>query len=354
MKGASFKNSKFKFHGACAGCGETSYIKLLTQLFGDELVIANATGCSSIYGGSAPSTPYSIPWANSLFEDNAEFALGIHASYNQKRERIKDIMITSMNAVDAETKDLFKTWLENSEDAKITMDIKNKLENKSIPNDLKELLAYVPSRVVWAFGGDGWAYDIGFGGLDHVMSQNENIKCLVLDTEVYSNTGGQASKSSKMGAVAEFADFGKKTYKKDLFRIAMSYPNCYVASISLGSNIMHTIKIFKEAMEHNGPAIIIAYSPCVEHGIKNGMSCSISAGKLAVEVGYSLLMHYNPEEDKLYLDSKEPNFDKYNEFLDNEVRFKALKIKDKNLAEKLLQLQKENAIKRYNYYKKLI
>ena len=235
-----------------------------------------------------------------------------------------------------------------------TMDIKNKLEGKNIPNDLKNLLSYVPSRVVWAVGGDGWAYDIGFGGLDHVMSQNENVKCLVLDTEVYSNTGGQASKSSRIGAVAEFADFGKKTYKKDLFRIAMSYPNCYVASISLGSNIMHTIKIFKEAMEHNGPAIIIAYSPCVEHGIKNGMSCSMSEGKLAIDVGYQILMHYKPEEEKLYIDSKEPDFERYHEFLDNEVRFKALKIKNKELAEELLNLQKENAIKRYNYYKKLI
>ncbi|MBQ7031202.1 MAG: pyruvate:ferredoxin (flavodoxin) oxidoreductase [Bacilli bacterium] len=354
MKGASLQQSKFKFHGACAGCGETSYIKLLTQIFGDELVIANATGCSSIYGGSAPSTPYSIPWANSLFEDNAEFALGIHASYKQKRDRVREIMTMSLDSVDDEVKSLFNEWLENSEDAKITMDIKNKLEGKNIPNDLKDLLSYVPARVVWAVGGDGWAYDIGFGGLDHVMSQNENVKCLVLDTEVYSNTGGQASKSSRIGAVAEFADFGKKTYKKDLFRIAMSYPNCYVASISLGSNIMHTIKIFKEAMEHNGPAIIIAYSPCVEHGIKNGMSCSMSEGKLAIDVGYQILMHYKPEEEKLYIDSKEPDFERYHEFLDNEVRFKALKIKDKELAEELLNLQKENAIKRYNYYKKLI
>ena len=216
------------------------------------------------------------------------------------------------------------------------------------------MLSYVPSRVVWAFGGDGWAYDIGFGGLDHMLSQNENVKCLVLDTEVYSNTGGQASKSSKLGAVAEFADAGKKTYKKDLFRIAMSYPNCYVASICLGSNIMQTVKVFKEAMEHNGPSIIIAYSPCVEHGIKNGMSCSILEEKLAVDVGYQLLMRYIPEEEKLYLDSREPDFSKYEEFLENEVRFNALKIKNKDLADELLNMQKENAIKRYNYYKKLV
>ena len=354
MKGASLQKSKFNFHGACAGCGETSYIKLLTQLFGEKLVIANATGCSSIYGGSVPSTPYSIPWANSLFEDNAEFALGIHVSYKNKRERIKEIMELSIDSVTEDIKEIFNEWLLNSEDAKITMNVKNKLEDKDIPKELKDLIDYIPARLVVAIGGDGWAYDIGFGGLDHVMSQNENIKCLILDTEVYSNTGGQASKSSKIGAVAEFANFGKKTYKKDLFRIAMSYPNCYVASISLGSNIMHTIKIFKEAMEHRGPAIIIAYSPCVEHGIKNGMSCSMAQGKLAIDVGYQMLMHYKPEEDKLYIDSKEPDFNRYEEFLDNEVRFKALKIKDEKLAKELLNLQKENAIKRYNYYKKLI
>lgn len=354
MKGASFKNSKFKFHGACAGCGETSYIKLLTQLYGDELVIANATGCSSIYGGSAPSTPYSIPWANSLFEDNAEFAFGIHASYKNKREQIKKLMEENLDKVDIETKETFNKWLDNMDNHDITREVFDALKDKELPGCLNELKEYIPSRVVWAFGGDGWAYDIGFGGLDHVLSQNENVKCLVLDTEVYSNTGGQASKSSRIGAVAEFADFGKKTFKKDLFRIAMSYPNCYVASIALGSNIMHTIKVFKEAMEHEGPAIIIAYSPCVEHGIKNGMSCSISEEKLAVEVGYQLLMHYNPIEEKLYLDSKEPNFDKYEEFLNNEVRFKALKIKDEKLASELLELQKRNAIKRYEYYKKLV
>ncbi len=354
LNGASLKSAKFKFSGACAGCGETPYIKLLTQLFGDELVVANATGCSSIYGGSAPSTPYSIPWANSLFEDNAEFAYGIHSSYRNKRNRIKEIMELSLDSVKDDVKELFNLWLNNMDNHEVTRKVFNELKDKEIPNDLQDLLEYIPSRVVWAFGGDGWAYDIGFGGLDHVLSQNENVKCLVLDTEVYSNTGGQSSKSSKMGAVCEFADAGKKTFKKDLFKIAMCYPNCYVASISLGSNPMQAIKVMKEAMNHQGPAIIIAYSPCVEHGIKDGMSCSISEEKLSVDVGYNILMRYVPEEDKLYIDSKEPDFDRYEEFLDNEVRFKALKIKDANLAKELLENQKENAIRRYNYYKKLV
>ncbi len=354
IKGASLQKSCFEFSGACAGCGETAYLKLLTQLYKDELVIANATGCSSIYGGSAPSTPYSIPWANSLFEDNAEFAFGIHLSYQNKRQRIKEIMKLSMDAVTEDVKELYNLWLDNMIDTKITRTVKEELKNKNIPEDLKNLLDYIPSRTVWMVGGDGWAYDIGFGGLDHVMNQNANIKCLVLDTEVYSNTGGQMSKASNMGAVAEFADFGKKTYKKDLFKIAMSYPNCYVGSIALGSNIMQTIKVLKEAMEHNGPAIVIAYSTCVEHGIKNGLSCSLSEQKLAVDSGYQILMHYNPVEEKLYIDSKEPDFSKYEEFLDNEVRFKSLKIKNKSLATKLLESQKEYAIKRYEYYKNLV
>lgn len=353
VPGASLCKPRFEFSGACAGCGETPYINLITRLFGDELVIANATGCSSIYGGSVPTTPYTIPWANSLFEDNAEFALGMHLSFQSKRNLIKKIMEEEMNYVNSELKELFTTFINNMDDFKITMDIKNKLSNMEIPEKLKSLLNYVLARTVLAIGGDGWAYDIGFGGLDHVLSTGENIKVLVLDTEVYSNTGGQASKSSKIGAVAEFADFGKKTAKKDLFRIAMSYPNCYVASISLGANMMHSIKVMKEAMEHNGPAIIIAYSPCIEQGIKTGMSHSIEEEKLASEVGYTLLMRYNPEEEKLYMDNKEPNFDDYEKFLDNEVRYNALKIKDKDLANELLSKQIENAKKRYAYYKDL-
>ena len=351
IKGSQLEKPLFEFSGACAGCGETPYIKLLTQLFGEKLIIANATGCSSIYGGSTPSTPYLIPWANSLFEDNAEFALGMHLSYKQKRNQIEYIMKETIDSVDKEEQELFKTWLDHKNDFSITMDVKERLKDRIIPQELKSLIDYIPSRSVWAIGGDGWAYDIGYGGLDHVLHSNENIKVLVLDTEVYSNTGGQASKSTKLGAVAEFANFGKKTAKKDLFKIASCIPNCYVASISLGANMQQAINAFKEAEEHDGPAIIIAYSPCIEHGIKTGMGCSITEEKLAVDCGYTLLLRY---DGKYHLDSKEPDFDKYEQFLDNEVRFNALKIKDKDLAYEILESQKQNAIKRYNYYKNLI
>ncbi len=351
IKGSQLERPLFEFSGACAGCGETPYIKLLTQLFGEKLVIANATGCSSIYGGSAPSTPYSLPWANSLFEDNAQFAYGIYTSYKQKRERIRSIMYSCLESVGVDEKELFQKWLENSEDYDITLEVKKELMDKTIPKELIDLIDYVPARSVWALGGDGWAYDIGYGGLDHVLHTNENIKILVLDTEVYSNTGGQASKATKIGAVAEFANSGKKTAKKDLFRLATCIPNCYVASISLGANMMQAINAFKEAEQHNGPAIIIAYSPCIEHGIKTGMSCSISEEKLAVDCGYTLLMRY---DGKYHLDSKEPNFDKYEEFLDNEIRFNSLKLKNADFAKQILEEQKQNAIDRYNYYKNLI
>ncbi len=350
IKSVALERPLFAYSGACAGCGETPYIKMLTQILGEKLVIANATGCSSIYGGSTPSTPYSIPWANSLFEDNAEFALGIHISYKQKRDRIKHIIKETINSVDEDIKELFTRWLENENDFEITKDVKEKLQDKLIPKELNDLIDYIPARTIWAIGGDGWAYDIGYGGLDHVLHSNENIKILVLDTEVYSNTGGQSSKSTKLGAVAEFANFGKRTVKKDLFKIASCIPNCYVASISLGANMMQAIKAFNEAEAHEGPAIIIAYSPCIEHGIKTGMTTSSEEQKLAVECGYTILMRY---DGKYHIDSKEPDFSKYETFLDNEVRFNALKIKDKELASKLLESQKENAKNRYEYYKKI-
>ncbi len=353
IKGSQFEKPLFEFSGACSGCGETPYVKLLTQLFGKNIAIANATGCSSIYGGSAPSTPYSLPWANSLFEDNAEFAMGMHLSYKQKRERLKSIIENSLQSSSESLKTIYQKLLDNFNNDEITNEIKLELEKENISNEVKDLIEFVPARKVWALGGDGWAYDIGYGGLDHIIHSNENIKILVLDTEVYSNTGGQASKATKMGAVAEFANMGKTSAKKDLFKIATCAPNCYVGSIALGANMMHTLKTFKEADAHDGPAIIIAYSPCIAHGIKNGMYNSIEEEKLAVESGYQLLMRYNPVEEKLYLDSKEPIFDKYLDFLNNETRFKSLSIKNKELADKLFELQKQNAIKRYEYYKNL-
>ena len=349
--GSQLKKSCLMNPGACAGCGETPYIKLLTQLFGEKLVIANATGCSSIYGGSAPRTPYSIPWASSLFEDNAEFGFGMLISYNQKREHLKNAIDKYYNEFSSTLKTIFDRLKENFDSFEETIKIKEELLESDLPKEIANLIDYVPARSVWTLGGDGWAYDIGFGGIDHVLSSNTHARILVLDTEVYSNTGGQMSKSSQLGQVAEFANFGKKNNKKDLFRIAMAYPNCYVASISLGANPIQAIKAFKDAENNDGPSIIIAYSPCIEHGIKSG--CSNKEEKLVVEAGYTLLMRYNPCEDKLYLDSKTPNYDKLEDIWQNETRFNALKIKDEKLAQKLLDDQKEFLIKRYNFYKEI-
>ncbi len=350
IKGSQLESPKFEFSGACAGCGETPYLKLLSQLFGERLIIANATGCSSIYGGSVPSTPYSVPWANSLFEDNAEFGYGILLGYETMRTRIEEIMKKCMDTVTPVEKELFETWISHKDDYETTKKVKEELLSiATLPKDIEELKDYLETPSIWTVGGDGWAYDIGFSGIDHVLSSKKNINILVLDTEVYSNTGGQASKSSHQGQVAEFANSGKKTGKKDLFRIAMSYPDVYVASISMGANMFQTIKALKEAEEHKGPSIVIAYSPCIEQGIKKGMNCSIKESRLAVECGYTLLMRYKDEE--LIIDSKEPNYDKYEEFLDGEIRYNALKLKDESLAEELLEANKNYAIKRYQYYK---
>ena len=306
-------------------------------------MIANATGCSSIYGASCPSTPYSVPWANSLFEDNAEFGLGMYLSYKQKRNQIEEIMNNNPE------NELYKTWLNNKDNYEITSVIKEELKNTNFD---KNLLNFIESRSIWCIGGDGWAYDIGFNGIDQVLSSNENVNILVLDTEVYSNTGGQSSKSTKVGAVAKFAGLGKETKKKDLFKIAINYDNVYVASVCLGANPMHTIKALLEAQEHNGPSIVIAYAPCIEHGIKGGLSNSIEQEKLSVECGYNILMRY--KDNTLYIDSPEPKFDKYEEFLNNEVRYNSLKLKNKLNAYELLEQQKNNAKERYQNYKKLI
>ena len=348
IKGLGFNKTKFEYCGACAGCGEPAYIKILTQLFGDNLIIANATGCSSIYGGSAPSTPYTLPWASSLFEDNAEYGYGMLMGNNLIRNRIKNIMENNMDNSNIQ---LFKEWLDNYDNYEITKDVYNNL-NDDIPKELKELKDYIPSRNYWCIGGDGWAYDIGFSGVDHVLASNDNINILVLDTEVYSNTGGQSSKSSKMGSIASFATSGKKTGKKDLARIAMSYPNAYVAQISLGANMMQVIKTLKEANDYNGPSIVIAYCPCISHGIKGGMENSLSSGRIAVESGYFLTFRRHPING-FTLDSKKVDFDKYEEFLTSQTRYSMLNKVNKEKAEELLKKNKEEAIERYRYYSSL-
>lgn len=343
IKNIQMRKPLFEFSGACAGCGETPYIKLLTQIVGEKLVIANATGCSSIYGASCPNTPYNLSWTNSLFEDAAEYGYGILQSYNNMRKRIIKTLKENPNPKSKELLNILETETDYD---KIKEEIKKYKD--IIPEELQD---YITPKSVWTIGGDGWAYDIGFGGLDHVLSSNEKARILVLDTEVYSNTGGQSSKSSHIGQVCEFANTGKKTNKKDLFKIAMTYPNIYIASISLGANMMQAVKAIKEAEENEGPSIIIAYCPCIEQGIKGGMSNSIKEESLAVDSGYVLLMRY--QNEKLTIDSKEPNFDKYEEFLSNEVRYNSLKIKDQTKAKELLELNKQYAIKRYDYYKKL-
>lgn len=353
VKGVGYEKPGFEFSGACAGCGETPYLKLLTSLYRDEIVISNATGCSSIYGASLPCTPYSIPWINSLFEDNAEFGYGLYTSYRHVRNRIKDVMKNSLEIVNPDIKSEFIRFLENSENYEITSSVKENLIEKEIPKEIKENIDYLPARNVWIVGGDGWAYDIGYGGLDHVLRKNEKVRVLVLDTEVYSNTGGQSSKSTRVGAVAEFANDGKKTDKKDLFKVALTIPNLYVASVCLGANMNQTLKAFKEAEEHNGPSLIIAYAPCIAHGIKGGMKNSIDEEKLLVESGYTLLMRYNPDEGKLYLDSKEPDYSRYEEVFNRELRYKNLTKNNAENYEELYNANQDEAKRRYNYYKEL-
>ena len=350
VKGTQFAEPKFMFHGACAGCGEPAYIKLLTQLFGDSLIIANATGCSSIYGGSAPSTPYTIPWANSLFEDNAEFGFGILNATKVIRDRITRIMSENL---DSSNKELFNKFLENENDYEVTKQVYDNLNYEDCPKELVSIKDYIPKKVVWTVGGDGWAYDIGYGGIDHVLASNENINILVLDTQIYSNTGGQASKASPKGSIASFASNGKLNSKKDLARMGLSYPHVYVATVSMGSNMMQVIKVLREAALYNGPSIVIAYCPCISHGIEGGMTNSLDMSKLATDCGYAPTFHYNPLEEKFYLDSKNVDFDLYEEFLNKQTRYSMLKKINPKYADELLKQNKDNAIKRYEYYKSL-
>mgnify|MGYP000575609860 FL=1 len=346
IKGSQFVKPKFEFSGACAGCGETPYLKLLSQLFGDDLMIANATGCSSIYGASIPSMPYTVPWVNSLFEDNAEFGYGIRVGEDFMHEKVKRVFKEYKNKVNSKNKKLIDKYLK-SYSKEVAEEVYNNLDYE----DFKEIIPlkkYIKEKTIFIVGGDGWAYDIGYGGIDHVLANNENVNILVLDTEVYSNTGGQSSKSTRMGATAKFASSGKKTAKKDLAKMALNYKNVYVATVSLGANYMQTIKALTEAASYNGPSIIICYAPCIAHGIKSGMKSAIEEEKLVTESGYFPLFRYNPETEIFTLDSK-ADFTKYNEIFNRENRYSI------NEEEKisLLEQNKKNAIDRYNEYKTL-
>ncbi len=352
-KGLQFYAPYFEFNSACAGCGETPYIKILSQLFGDKLLIANATGCSSIYGGSYPVCPYTKDknghgpaWSNSLFEDNAEYGYGMALSQSQGKKTISNIINEILPTKNQELNTLLINWQKNQN---CTYDDQEKIATLLDDNNEKEKLLKLykdnfVTKSIWIVGGDGWAYDIGYSGLDHVLASNENVNILVLDSEVYSNTGGQSSKSSPKASVVKFNANGKTTKKKDLGAICMANKNCYVASISLGADINQTIKALKEAEDYDGPSIVICYAPCINHGFD--MSQSSNHMKLCVECGYWNLYRYNPHNNKpLVLDSKEPTKD-YKEFLMTETRFTSLIKKDKNLAQELFEESKKDAIER--------
>ena len=349
VRGSQFVKPKFEFPGACAGCGETPYLKLLTQLFGDKMIVANATGCSSIYGASTPSMPYSIPWANSLFEDNAEFGFGMKIADEAKKTQIISLINNNKDLIKKSEKDIYKAYVENinEETGKALLEV---IDETKIPGFVN-YKNYILPKSVWMIGGDGWAYDIGYNGIDHVLANKENVNILVLDTEVYSNTGGQASKSTRTGAVAKFAAGGKETAKKNLAKMALSYPHVYVGTIALGANPMQAIKVMKEAEAYNGPSIIIAYAPCIAQGIIKGMKNSIAEEKAAAESGYFPLFHFNPENKEFKVDSG-ADFTKFDEFLQGEDRFRSLAKINKD-GDKLLSQNKEQAENTYSYYKVL-
>lgn len=372
VKNSQFAQPLFEFSGACAGCGETPYVKLITQLFGDRMMIANATGCSSIYGGSAPSTPYTKnkmghgpAWANSLFEDNAEYGYGMALGVESMRDRIEDRMKKAMdNGANEETKEAFKYWLENKENAEETRTASNKVmevlknENAEWAKEIKDLQDYLVKKSVWMLGGDGWAYDIGYGGLDHVLASGRDVNALVLDTEVYSNTGGQASKATPVGAVAKFAASGMKTRKKDLGMMAMTYGYVYVAQVAMGASQNQLLKAMREAEAYPGPSMVIAYSPCINHGLRGGMSQTQEEEKKAVKAGYWHLYRYNPELEKegknpFQLDSKEPDWNLFNDFIASEIRYLSLTKSFPAEADKLFKIAKDDALWRYNSYKRL-
>ena len=373
VKGSQFETPLLEFSGACGGCGETPYAKLVTQLFGDRMMIANATGCSSIWGASAPSMPYTKnhlgqgpAWANSLFEDNAEYGYGMFLGVKQSRQRLaNDIAAASKLAVSDELKAAFEDWLANIDNgagtreraAKLIALLENEKGSDALLNSIYENKDFLVKRSQWIFGGDGWAYDIGFGGLDHVLAMNEDVNVLVFDTEVYSNTGGQSSKSTPTAAIAKFAASGKRTKKKDLGMIAMSYGYVYVAQISMGADKNQTLKAIAEAEAYPGPSLIIAYAPCINHGLKAGMGASQLEAKKAVEAGYWGMYRYNPallEQGKnpFSIDSKEPTAS-FKEFLMGEVRYSSLQKQFPEQAEALFVKTEQDAKERLESYKRM-
>ena len=371
VKGSQFKQPLLEFSGACAGCGETPYAKLVTQLFGDRMYIANATGCSSIWGNSSPSTPYTVnakgqgpAWSNSLFEDNAEFGYGMLLGQKAIRKRLKAEVetIAASDKASAEVKAACQEYLDTFNCGASNGDATDKLVaaldgcDCDTCKDIVKNKDFLAKKSQWIFGGDGWAYDIGFGGVDHVLASGDDINIMVFDTEVYSNTGGQASKATKIGATAQFAAGGKETKKKDLAGIAMSYGYVYVAQIAMGADYNQTVKAIAEAEAYPGPSLIIAYAPCINHGIKKGMSKAQTEEQLAVECGYWNNFRFNPaaEGAKFTLDSKEPKEEGYQEFLDGEVRYNALKRANPEKAARLFKKNEQEAMERYEYLKKLV
>ena len=374
LKGSQFVRPLLEFNGACPGCGETPYIRLLTQLFGERMMIANATGCSSIWGASAPSMAYTKnlngkgpSWGNSLFEDNAEYGYGMFLAVRQMREKLKLLMTSYLKDCKyADVKEAFSEWLNTMEDGSLSKISSKKvieaIESHDYNRDplLKEIIDkkdYLVKKSQWIIGGDGWAYDIGFGGVDHVLASGEDVNMFVMDTEVYSNTGGQSSKATQTGAVAKFAASGKSLKKKDLGLMAMSYGYVYIAQISMGANMNHALKAITEAENYRGPSLIIAYAPCINHGIKTGMGTSIAEEKKAVESGYWHLYRFNPllkleNKNPFILDSRPPKLS-FRDYLEGEIRFSSLKNTFPERVDKLFKLSEKNAMDRYDIYKKL-
>ena len=377
VKGSQFRQPLMEFSGACAGCGETAYIKLVTQLFGDRMMIANATGCSSIWGGSAPSTPYTVnhegkgpSWANSLFEDNAEYGLGQHLAVEQIRGKLTDDIQKLVSlATDEDGKQVFQNWLDNKDNGEASVEASKAVvelinnaepkteETKVLLDSVKSRADYLVKRSQWILGGDGWAYDIGYGGLDHVLASGENVNVLVFDTEVYSNTGGQSSKSTPLAAMAKFAAAGKRSRKKDLGMMAMSYGNVYVAQVAMGADYNQFVKAVVEAEAYDGPSLIIAYAPCINHGIKEGMGRSVANEEQAVKAGYWHLYRHNPVlraegKNPFSLDSKEPTAS-FRDFLMGQVRYSAIAKQFPEEAEELFIQAEESAKDRLDSYKRL-